>query len=175
MFKFDLLLFALVAILNTVRNEIDNSQEPQSVPSDFIKKPENFEKIYSCYYTNWSQYRPDAGKYFPEKIEPTLCTHIIFAFAKLVNDRIEPYEWNDPNSEWSNGLYSRTVQLKKINPKLKVLIAIGGWNHGSKSFSNMVHNFVLRQNFVKNCVDFLKKYGFDGLGKKLRLILKLYL
>ena len=48
-----------------------------------------------CYYTNWSQYRPDGGKFFPENIDPNLCTHIVYAFAKLNVDRLETYEWND--------------------------------------------------------------------------------
>ena len=37
-----------------------------------------------CYYTNWAQYRgAEADKYFPEDINVTLCTHIMFSFAKL--------------------------------------------------------------------------------------------
>ena len=36
-----------------------------------------------CYYTNWSQYRNEPAKFFPQNIDPNLCTHIIFAFAKI--------------------------------------------------------------------------------------------
>jgi chitinase len=61
------------------------------------------ETLFVCYHTNWSQYRPDGGKFFPENIDPNLCTHIIYAFAKIVEDRLEPYEWNDEDSEWSKG------------------------------------------------------------------------
>lgn len=39
-----------------------------------------------CYYTNWSWYRPGLGKYTPEDIDPTLCTHIVYGFAVLSND-----------------------------------------------------------------------------------------
>lgn len=53
-----------------------------------------------CYFTNWSQYRKGDGNYDISKhYEKGLCTHIIFAFAKVENrgDRfpIVPYEEND--------------------------------------------------------------------------------
>lgn len=31
-----------------------------------------------CYYGTWAVYRPDAGKYPVENIDPFLCTHIIY-------------------------------------------------------------------------------------------------
>lgn len=31
-----------------------------------------------CYYGTWAVYRPDAGKYSVENIDPFLCTHIIY-------------------------------------------------------------------------------------------------
>lgn len=37
-----------------------------------------------CYYSSSSQLRQDAGKFVPENIDPSLCTHVIFAFADLV-------------------------------------------------------------------------------------------
>jgi chitinase len=30
-----------------------------------------------------AQYRPEPARFVPEKIDPNLCTHIIFAFAKI--------------------------------------------------------------------------------------------
>jgi chitinase len=63
----------------------------------------NKEKLFVCYLTNWSQYRPSGGTFFPENVDPNLCTHIVYAFAKVVGDNIEPYEWNDADSAWSKG------------------------------------------------------------------------
>ena len=48
-----------------------------------------------CYYTNWSQYRPGKGKYTVDDIDPRLCTHVIYAFAKVINSEIQMVEWND--------------------------------------------------------------------------------
>lgn len=80
-----------------------------------------------CYYTNWAQYRPKPGSFFPEDIDPRLCTHIIFAFGKI-NDQseLEAFEWNDESTEWAPGMYKRTIDLKKKNKDLKILIAVGG-------------------------------------------------
>lgn len=85
-----------------------------------------------CYYTNWAQYRSTEGIYFPEDIDPNLCTHVIYSFSKLDSQyEMAPYEWNDKSTDWSKGMYERTIDLKAINPDLKVLLAVGGWNHGS--------------------------------------------
>ena len=145
-----------------------------------------------CYYTNWAQYRPDVGKFLPENINPHLCTHIIYAFAKI-NDKseLEAFEWNDESTDWMAGMYNRTVQLKKKNPSLKVTLAVGGWlfyfdlccfryvtryliyahrfvlsgwNLNSMPFSNMAADDFKRANFVAKAVEFLKKNKFDGLG-----------
>jgi GH18 family chitinase len=151
-------------LLSSVKNIINSIGVKQNYNPEISSSSTDNEKKHVCYYTNWSQYRPEGGKFFPENLSPNLCTHVVFAFAKINKDLIEPYEWNDENTEWSKGLYHRTISLKKLNPKLKVLIGIGGWNHGPSEFSNMVHNEHLRSNFVKNSVSFLKKNSFDGLG-----------
>lgn len=36
-----------------------------------------------CYFTNWAWYRQGEGKYKPQDIDETLCTHIVYGFAVL--------------------------------------------------------------------------------------------
>ena len=169
-------------LINTVRNEImsntflERNQEinynkniynqPVIQNNIYLEQNEKSvlkEKLFICYFTNWAQYRPTSGKFMPEQIDPSLCTHIIYAFAKVVDDRLVAYEWNDEDTQYSKGLYSKIIELKKQNPRLKVLIGVGGWNHGPEPFSLMVHDDLKRANFIRHCVDFIQKNRFDGL------------
>ncbi|XP_056017198.1 chitotriosidase-1-like [Ostrea edulis] len=114
-----------------------------------------------CYYTNWSQYRNGAGKFFPKDIDPQLCTHIIYAFGKLVGNTITNFEWND-NDEYNN-LYAQVNAHKQQNPKLKTLLAMGGWTAGSLIYSNMASTAQNRKEFIDSSIAWLRKYNFDGL------------
>ncbi|XP_061191573.1 uncharacterized protein LOC133199721 [Saccostrea echinata] len=114
-----------------------------------------------CYYTNWSQYRTGIGKFFPPDIDPNLCTHIIYAFGKLVGNKITNFEWND-NDDWSN-LYGQVNAHKEKNPNLKTLLAMGGWTAGSLVYSNMASTAENRKEFIESAIDWLRKYNFDGL------------
>lgn len=122
----------------------------------------------------------------PENIDPFLCDIIIYAFAKLEGDRLDSMEINDLGENSRPGMYERTLNLKKINPDLKILISTGGkflmtfifhkfkillitfqgWNIGSGSFSVMANDNQMRKNFVKNAREFIQLHGFDGLDLK---------
>ncbi|KAK7116314.1 acidic mammalian chitinase-like [Littorina saxatilis] len=116
-----------------------------------------------CYYTNYSQYRPGNASFFPEDIDPSLCSHIIFAFAKLSGNHLAHYEWNDMSSQWSKGLYERVNDLKKKHTSLKTLLAVGGWNLKAAPLTAMAANETSRQDFVDQSITFLTQHGFDGL------------
>lgn len=53
--------------------------------------------------------------------------------------------------------------LKQVNPNLKVMIAIGGWNEGGKKYSDMSATKASRAKFIESVVAFLQEHQFDGL------------
>ncbi|XP_065157272.1 probable chitinase 10 isoform X2 [Atheta coriaria] len=116
-----------------------------------------------CYYTNWSQYRPKIGKFTPEDITPDLCTHIIFSFGWLKKGKLSSFESNDEAKDGKTGLYDRINKLKKANPSLKTLLAIGGWSFGTQKFKDMSGTRYARQTFIYSAIPFLRDRGFDGL------------
>uniref|UniRef100_A0A8D0GSA1 GH18 domain-containing protein n=1 Tax=Sphenodon punctatus TaxID=8508 RepID=A0A8D0GSA1_SPHPU len=111
-----------------------------------------------CYFTNWSQYRPEPAKYFPSNVDPHLCTHLIYAFATMNENKIAPYEWNDEDR-----LFPEFIALKQKNPQLLQLLAIGGWNFGTQKFTTMVATAANRKTFIDSVIAYLRKFGFDGI------------
>ncbi|RVE45948.1 hypothetical protein evm_009421 [Chilo suppressalis] len=132
-----------------------------SVGTDEHKNKDGYKVV--CYYTNWSQYRTKIGKFMPEDIQPDLCTHIIFAFGWLKKGKLSSFESNDETKDGKTGLYDRINSLKKANPKLKTLLAIGGWSFGTQKFKEMSASRYARQTFIYSAIPYLRDRSFDGL------------
>ena len=92
-----------------------------------------------CYYGSWSVYRPGAGKFDVEDLDPFVCTHAIYGFAGLGYDNtiisLDPY--NDLPDNYGKGAMVRFTDLKQQNPELKTLLSIGGWTEGSEKYSKV--------------------------------------
>jgi len=116
-----------------------------------------------CYFTSWSIKRPGAGRFEPEHIDPYLCTHVIYAFATMKNYLLAPAQLSDLGDSTKPGMYQRIVALKEKNPKLKVLLAVGGWSFGSEPFQELVSNEFRMSQFVYHSIDFLREHSFDGI------------
>ncbi|CAF1066173.1 unnamed protein product [Adineta steineri] len=120
-----------------------------------------------CYFANWAAKRHDnISRLTPEDIDPFLCTHINFAFGKVLESlTIAPYEEDDLKG-WtasSKGMYERILQLKEVNPDLRVLLSIGGWTHASRGFNDVSKSANNIKTFAKNSMKFLRDNKFDGL------------
>jgi len=138
-----------------------SSQNSISAPQLSSPNPDGYKLV--CYYTNWSQYRPKKGKFLPEYIDPFLCTHVIFAFGWIKGGRLTSFEANDVSGDGKAGLYQRVIGLKAKNPKLKVILAIGGWSFGTSKFKEVAETRFSRQTFIFSAIPYLRKHNFDGL------------
>lgn len=100
-----------------------------------------------------------------EDIDPFLCTHLIYAFLGIEETGqlrvIDAYLDLEDNSGRGNIKNFNALKLK--NPTLKTLVAVGGWNEGSKKFSLVASDPAKRSRFIDDTVRFIQRHGFDGL------------
>ncbi|KAL1512588.1 hypothetical protein ABEB36_002157 [Hypothenemus hampei] len=109
-----------------------------------------------CYYPSYSAY----DDITPENLDPTLCTHINYAFILLSEDG--SLEVADEYLDIDQGLFTRVTNLKLANPSLKVLLSVGGGGQ-SDYFSEIAADESKRSTFVVSANHFLSEYNFDGL------------
>ena len=140
-------------------HEIADVVEPVKIADDIIV-PDTGKKVV-CYFTNWALYRQGPGKFLPDDIDYTLCTHINYGFAVLDPDSLLMIP-HDEYADIQKNFYKDIVSLKEKG--VKVLIALGGWNdsEGDK-YSRMVSSKESRDKFVMEAVKFIEEWGFDGL------------
>ena len=102
------------------------------------------EKVVVAYVTSWTQTIPD----------PTVMTHINYAFGH-VNETFDGVRIDNPDR------LRQMVDLKAQNPKLKVMLSVGGW--GSGRFSEMAASDATRLSFAKDCRRVVDEFGLDGI------------
>lgn len=83
-------------------------------------------------------------------------THIIYSFLKIQNDTL-----TFKNAQQEESL-KQLVELKKMNPNLKIMVSIGGWG-GCAPCSALFASPEHRLNFAKTTVELFKKYNIDGI------------
>ncbi|KAG0430927.1 hypothetical protein HPB47_022256 [Ixodes persulcatus] len=116
-----------------------------------------------CYWGSWSAYRPMECAFAVDQIDPFMCTHIVYAFTKILDNRITLFDpWLELPDGGGRDMLRKLNDLRTINPQLKTIIAIGGWNEGSKNYSVMASTETGRRTFVNSVVAFLNRYRFDG-------------
>ncbi|KAH0500542.1 Acidic mammalian chitinase [Microtus ochrogaster] len=85
-----------------------------------------------CYYNNVAQDRPGLGSFSVGDIDPCLCSHLIYAFAKIQNNRIT----QGRNSDLTD--YQTLRTLKNRSNELITLLAVGGSDTGTAPFLNYI-------------------------------------
>ena len=121
------------------------------------------------YYPSWGTY---AANYQVSRIPAQNLTHVVYAFANIsadgelvLGDPFADVQKRFPgagNNTSFHGGFGQLLQLKKRNPHLKTLLAVGGWSWSGK-FSDVALTAASRQKFSRSCVALVSRYGFDGL------------
>lgn len=89
------------------------------------------------------------------EIDPTQLTHINFAFGKIEGGKAVL-----PNAAVAGNLaYLRSLKTK--NPRLKVLLSIGGWQ--AEGFSDAALSTQSREVFAESVVTLLREHSLDGV------------
>ncbi|KAK8782874.1 hypothetical protein V5799_015785 [Amblyomma americanum] len=96
-----------------------------------------------------------------EDIPIDKCTHLIYSFVGLSNQTWELFSI-DPEYDFNKGGYRRFTALRKKNPQMKTLLAVGGWAEGGKKYSEMVSTTGRRHTFINSALKWVQTYGFDG-------------
>lgn len=91
-------------------------------------------------------------------------THLFFSFGYIT-----PGDFSIAGMDGlPYSLFSDFTNLKKKNPGLKTVVALGGWTFNDpgptqKVFSDMVSTKENRARFIENLFSFMRQYAFDGV------------
>ena len=89
------------------------------------------------------------------RMDPRKLTHINYAFG-LVNK--ESLIYLNPDAP---ARIAQLQALKTKNPRLKILLSVGGW--GADNFSDAALTDESRAKFAASAVDLIKQHAFDGI------------
>lgn len=110
----------------------------------------------------------DQGETYPYKrgdLEGPPGTVVAFDYWADWGKSYPPDTWADPTRfapDEFRGNFKEIAKLKAKYPQLKVMISIGGWTL-TAPFSDMAKDPKRRALFVRSAVNFMSKYGFDGI------------
>ncbi|TPX10951.1 uncharacterized protein E0L32_008157 [Thyridium curvatum] len=131
-------------------------------PTCAVDKSSRFKRVVG-YYESWSSARP-CNRFYPEQIPSGVYSHINFAFASINPSTFEliPADQSDVD------MYRRVAYLKRNDPNLKVMIAVGGWTFNdpgptATTFSDIARSEDAQRKFIGSVLSFLQTYNYDGI------------
>jgi len=111
-------------------------------------QPESKPMVIIAYYTGDGN---DITNYKTDKL-----THIIYSFLHLKGNKLAV------DNSINSLAITKLVALKKTNPKLKIILSLGGWG-GCKTCSAVFNTESGRKEFAQSVLKLFKDYKVDGL------------
>jgi chitinase len=121
------------------------TESPSVLPADGGPPPHAPRVV--AYLASWS---------VPPVIHPERLTHINFAFAHI--DKTGRAVFEEPAAGQS---LLQLQALKKANPRLKLIVSVGGWQ--AEGFSDAALTDSSRRKFALSAVKLLRDYAADGI------------
>ncbi|XP_069106429.1 chitinase-3-like protein 1 [Argopecten irradians] len=109
-----------------------------------------------CYFSSWAKYR-SGPTFVPEQINATLCTHLVYAYAKIKDNDIVMYEDDDDTLQ-------KLRDLRINNKDLKLILSVGGYANGVDEFVKTASSRENILEFAFNAVLYINMHQFDGLS-----------
>jgi chitinase len=122
------------------------TESPSALPADGGARPPPQHRVVA-YLAGWS---------VPPVIQAERLTHINLAFAHI--DKSGRVVFEQPAAGQS---LLRLQALKKINPRLKLIVSVGGWQ--AEGFSDAALTDASRRTFAVSAVKLLRDYAADGI------------
>ncbi|RFN52992.1 glycoside hydrolase family 18 protein [Fusarium flagelliforme] len=121
------------------------------------------------YYEAWNYKKKCIGMSM-EDIPVNSLTHIYYSFAYITPDTYDIVPMDDAkDGKLSTDTFTEFAGLKRKNPSLKAIVALGGWTFNDNHtiyqpvFSDLVSNQAKRLRFIGKLETFMERYGFDGV------------
>ncbi|KAL2752063.1 glycoside hydrolase family 18 protein [Sodiomyces alcalophilus JCM 7366] len=129
----------------------------------------NVQKRVIGYYEAWNWKKKCIGMSM-EDIPVNSLTHIYYSFAYIKPETYEiiPME-DEKDGKLTTETFSQFTSLKRKNPSLKAVVALGGWTFNDNHtiwqpvFSDLASTKTKRATFIDQLVKFMSRYGFDGV------------
>lgn len=128
--------------------------------------PVQYKKV--GYFSSWSTY----SNFQVSNIDASQLTHIHYAFANIseAGEMMLGDSWADVEKSFPGDLstqpikgnFNQLLKLKQQYPHLKTVISVGGWSWSGR-FSDVALTEQSRTIFANSAVQFIVKYGFDGI------------
>ena len=100
----------IIAQNNMTKSLLVTSITGHNIAKNKARDSRSVAKVQTNFLVNWSK-DPLKAQLWPADIPPTLCTHIIYAFADIPegNNTIVPTEWNDISI-----LYPAVMEIRSV-------------------------------------------------------------
>lgn len=154
--KLIFIFFAALLWASCSKDSMDITPEGDKEPeTPYVPSPAVEGRAVIAYVTYYGESLPN----------PKLCTHINYAFAELY---VSGGKYLTFKVKGSESRFNSVVALKNQNPNLKILLSFSNSISNSDNtpgggFSVLSASKENREAFAKDCLEFCKKHGIDGI------------